>query len=572
MIIGKKVRKNSISTRLMVYFVGIILVPIVILSLTMQAAYKKSIMDLAANNAKDSLDLINYNIDQQFKSYDSLAYFISRDRQIQEIGEIQDIGSYNGDSERKEKMYRLLNYYRTSVEQVARVVISYENGFQYSTDQEELIYAEAEAQPWYQLCSREQKTAHVLNFRANEQIYQEMEPRNSEMLIVCRGMFNSRGEYIGAVSVEMYSQVLERSMSNILSRNGSYVYILNKEGKTVYSPVVGIIPQFKKDNIQVEVYNQRNHWQIIGVVPMTEYLGQINTLKSLLAVMLFVITLIMAVVSIQVGGSIVRPIQTLRALMKKAEDGDLTVHFDERAPEEITELGYGFNVMIQQLNNYVKQVYTEQKAKRKAEMEALQANIKPHFLYNTLDTIHWMAKSYHAADIVETIDALSTLFRISLSKGREIITVAQEIQHVTSYLQIQKVRYEEMISYEIHVAKNCEELKVQKLILQPLVENSIYHGIKESGAAGKITIHVWREQDQIFMAVEDNGLGMAEEKLEQVRGLLEHFKPESNGAYGVVNVHQRIVLNYGKPYGLYLESEPNGGTTALICHPVIQED
>lgn len=564
-------KKNSISVRLMMYFIGIVLLPIIILSLIMQSTYKKSIIEMAKNHAEESLDLINYNLDQQFKNYESLAYFISRDRQLQEISQLSGIYDYNKRSQEKNKLYRLLNYYRSSVDQVSRVVISYENGILFTTEGEDVQSYNQSKMEWYKLCKKNPDSSFILNYKADEAIYDGVEPINLEIITVCHGIRNVDGEYIGAVSVEMFSQVLEKSMSNILSRKGSYVYVLNGEGMVVYSPVVGVIPESSnnKNYCKVEVLNQRNQWKIIGVVPLGTYIHQIDTLTSILVIALLIITVTMAVIAFRMGISIVRPIETLRMLMKEAEKGNLTVYFQSKGPEEIQDLGESFNIMIEKLDHNIKQVYIEQKAKRKAEMEVLQANIKPHFLYNTLDTIHWMAKSYHATDIVETVDALSTLFRISLSKGKEIITVEQEIQHVTSYLQIQKVRYEEMISYEIHVAENCKRLMVQKLILQPLIENSIYHGIKESGYVGKISIFVWREKADIFLAVEDDGMGMSRERLKEVCAALDNIRPDESGAYGVVNVHQRLILNYGAPYGLYLESEENVGTTALIMHPVL---
>lgn len=563
-------RKNSISSRLMVYFVCIVLLPVVVLSLIMHGVYKNSIMNMARNNARDSLELIDFNITQQFKKYDELAYFISRDRQLQNISEYIGNSEFDEDEIVRDNLSDLLDFYRTSASQVSKVLIAYENEIVFSTDRKDNLSCSQKDRNWYKKCKKEPKKGHVFNYSPNEEIYNGLSPQNTEIITVCRSIENKDGEFVGVISLEMYSQILERSMSNILARNGSYVYVVNSDNQVVYSPVVGTIQDVaEKDYCSETVYNEHNQWKIIGMVSMTAYVRQLNLLSSILIISLLVIAVVMAVISIKVGKSIVNPIETLQALMKEAENGDLSVRFSGKGTVEIQELGESFNIMIEQLDHNVKQVYIEQKAKRKAEMKALQANIKPHFLYNTLDTIHWMAKAYRATDIVETVDALSTLFRISLSKGSEIITVEQEIQHVTSYLQIQKIRYEDMISYDIYMEKDCRDLKVQKLILQPLVENAIYHGIKESGSVGTIKIRVWRDENAVYLTVEDDGMGMTQERLNYVRASLNNFVPEKGGAYGVVNVHQRIVLNYGQPYGLYLESEKDTGTTAVIYHPVI---
>ncbi len=568
------IRNNSISVRLMVYFVCIILVPISILSFFMLVSYRKNIERLVEKNARESLGLINYNMDQQFISYSSLAYFISRDRQLQEVSQYKDPDAYNEDTENKRRIGQLLKDYRLSVDEVYQVVISYAGGTCIMTGQEDAVFHHPETQDWYRLCRKEQDTAHVLYYEANARVCDGTGPVNQQLISVSHSIKDREGNFIGAVNVEMYSRILENSMSNILSRNGSYVYVKDKTGQIIYSPIVGSVPEsaWDKNYCQVELHNKRNDWDIVGVVPLGEYYRSVDEFASVLWLFMAVITSVMIFVSVKTGSSIVRPIKTLQELMSQAEAGDLSVRFRQDGPREIVYLGERFNVMIARLDYHIRQVYIEQKAKRKAEMEILQANIRPHFLYNTLDTIHWMAKEYEASDIVETVDALASLFRIALSRGSETITVAQEIQHVTSYLQIQKVRYEEMISYEVHVAKNCERLKVQKLILQPLIENAIYHGIKNSGKNGRISIYVWKEKEDLFLAVEDDGSGMSKERLNEVQMALKGGKAETNGVYGVFNVHYRILLNYGEPYGLYLKSERGVGTTALLRHPALCEN
>ena len=562
--------KNSISSQLMRYFLCIVLFPVTILSLIILGVNKNSIISLVQKNVNESLALIEYNIERQFLQYDSLVYFISRDRQFQNVARYDNAKEFNQNMEEQKILRELLAYYQSTGYQVSRVVISYENGILLASPQKECIEHRPETQEWYQLCKEQQGQGHVLNYLANDCIYDGMDSVYSDMITVCRSIEDENGNFIGAVSIEMYSRILEQSMSNILSRKGSYVYIVNKNQEVIYSPVVRTIQEVsEKDFYSVEVFEPRTEWTIVGVMNMEEYLRQLNILVNILLITLGLIAGVMVGISLKVSNSIAKPLQMLQGLMKQAEEGDLSIRFQEKVPREVQELGNSFNVMIEKLDYYVECVRIEQKAKRKAEIEALQANIKPHFLYNTLDTIHWMAKDYQAADIVETVDSLATLFRIALSKGSETITVEKEIQHVASYLQIQKIRYEDKFTYDICVQQNVKQLMVQKLILQPLVENAIYHGIKASGRKGTIRIRVWTEENAIYLTVEDDGKGMSAERLQKVRESLNNFQPEEQGAYGVVNVHQRLAMSYGAPYGLYLISEEDEGTTALIYHPVI---
>ena len=229
------IRNNSISVRLMVYFVCIILVPISILSFFMLVSYRKNIERLAEKNARESLGLINYNMDQQFISYSSLAYFISRDRQLQEVSQYKDPDAYNEDTENKRRIGQLLKDYRLSVDEVYQVVISYAGGTCIMTGQEDAVFHHPETQDWYRLCRKEQDTAHVLYYEANARVCDGTGPVNQQLISVSHSIKDREGNFIGAVNVEMYSRILENSMSNILSRNGSYVYVKEKTGIIFYS-------------------------------------------------------------------------------------------------------------------------------------------------------------------------------------------------------------------------------------------------------------------------------------------------------------------------------------------------
>lgn len=566
--------KNSIATKLVAYFIWIVLIPVIVVSLITQNSYRNSVRHLAMQSIQSSLDMIDENISQQFSHYENLGYFISRDRQLQDLPITLSPMTPEEQDQYWAKMVQLLNFYRTTVHSIERIDIAYDTGVRLSTDNDVGRMVEARDEAWYQTCVQEPDRNHVMTHIPGDRLYTDQEPLRSEMISVCQAMQDDHGQVVGVIHLMMYSQVLAEPMSNILNNSGSYVYVTGENGEVVYSPVVQTIPDYSDTSryCSASHYNEQNHWNIVGVMNMEAYTQQMETMSHIMTILLVAVVVLMGTASWAVGRSIVRPIAKLRSLMRKAEKGDLSVSFQAPAPVEIRELGDSFNHMLRQLNLSLQQVRDEQKAKRKAEIEALQANIKPHFLYNTLDTIHWMAKSYHAMDIVETVDALSTLFRIALSKGSDTIPVEQEILHVKSYLQIQKVRYEDMIQYDIHVTEECRTMKVQKLILQPLVENAIYHGIKESGLPGTIQIAVWRHGDSVVLMVADTGKGMTPQRLQEVRDSLQNFRPQKTGAYGIVNVHQRIALSYGSDYGITMESEAGIGTVAVIRHPILSEE
>ena len=215
------------------------------------------------------------------------------------------------------------------------------------------------------------------------------------------------------------------------------------------------------------------------------------------------------------------------------------------------------------------QVKEEQKQLRKAEFELLQAQINPHFLYNTLDAIVWSAEAGNQKQVVSMVGSLSEFFRASLNKGKEIVTIREELQHVTSYLEIQQVRYQDILTYEINVARDIFDYSIPKITIQPLVENALYHGIKNRRGGGKITITGMESKDELIIQVSDDGAGMDEKRLEEVRRGIVRNEADNTVIYGLYNVNQRIRLNFGDEYGLTIGSVLGKGTNVVIHLPKI---
>ena len=213
------------------------------------------------------------------------------------------------------------------------------------------------------------------------------------------------------------------------------------------------------------------------------------------------------------------------------------------------------------------QVKEEQKLLRKAEFDLLQSQINPHFLYNTLDAIVWSAEAGNQKQVVSMVGNLSDFFRLSLNKGKENVLIREELQHVRSYLEIQHIRYQDILTFEINVPEEFNEYKIPKLTIQPIVENALYHGIKNKRGGGKITIYAEEKRDHFTIVVEDTGKGMDEERLRQVRKAIRNGTPEKNVVYGLYNVNERIRLIFGEGYGIHLESVLDKGTRVRIRLP-----
>ncbi len=268
--------------------------------------------------------------------------------------------------------------------------------------------------------------------------------------------------------------------------------------------------------------------------------------------------------------SIYTPIKKLHDVTTTITKNDLQALMTSDNVDEITELGMSFNIMIGKIKELLDSKIKEQENLKKAELRALQAQINPHFLYNTLDTIIWMAESKKTDQVVQIVTALSSFFRISLSKGRDWITIGEEVERIRSYLTIQKMRYHDILDFKIEVDQDVTENTILKLILQPLVENALYHGIKNKRQGGTISVRARRKNaDEILLEVEDDGIGFTPQKLAQLRAELADDSGEIKleSGYGIGNVNNRIRLYYGRQFGLSVESEYSTGTCVKLVIP-----
>lgn len=293
--------------------------------------------------------------------------------------------------------------------------------------------------------------------------------------------------------------------------------------------------------------------------------GRLYLEISLILLLAFVLLLVMVRKTLRFGRSITEPIGDLCNRVQAISNGDLTVQVPIEAQEyEIQTLSNGFEQMVEQLNHLIEQNRQEQVSLRSAELALLQAQINPHFLYNTLDTIIWLIETEKNDQAVEMVTSLSGYFRSSLSKGRDIITLREEEQHVRSYLEIQQVRYKDILDYRISIDAKLYQYEIPKLTLQPLVENALYHGIKLKRGLGIITVTGEEDGDDICLTVSDNGAGMDLYRLQQVRDAMEHGV---RVGFGLVTVHERLQLLFGQEYGLTVSSRRGEGTVVNVRIP-----
>ena len=277
--------------------------------------------------------------------------------------------------------------------------------------------------------------------------------------------------------------------------------------------------------------------------------------------------LLVIILSYYIPRSITMPITRISRVTNQVAKGNLSVRAAAESGAEARMLSDSLNAMIDKINELLDQVTTEQIRLRKAEFELLQAQINPHFLYNTLDTIVWLAEAGDQKRVVSMVGNLSDFFRTSLNQGKDIISIREELAHVRSYLEIQQVRYQDILRYEITVPEDLYEYKIPKITIQPLVENALYHGIKNKRGQGMITITGKSKENGFVLYVRDNGIGMTQERLKEVRAGIQKLSYTGKEIYGLYNVNERIRLNFGETYGISIESTYGEGTCVSISLP-----
>jgi len=301
---------------------------------------------------------------------------------------------------------------------------------------------------------------------------------------------------------------------------------------------------------------------------------EVEMLKNMEFMIIMVIIMILGglFISIFISNSISKPVKELSHITNQVAKGDLTVRSHIKNGAEVKMLSDSLNIMIEKLSNLIETVKIEQSNLRETEIKLLQEQINPHFLYNTLDTIIWLAETGKQDYVVQVVGSLSRYFRTSLSKGKDLVTLKDEELHVCSYLQIQKVRYGDILEYEIDLPKELSLCRIPKITLQPLVENALYHGIKNKRSKGKISLIGRKENNNIIIKVIDNGLGMTQERLKQVIESLHRRSEYNKDFYGLFNVNERIRMIFGADYGLSIKSTYGEGTEVTVCIPAVTAD
>jgi len=437
-------------------------------------------------------------------------------------------------------------------------------------EEEMVTSADMMAQKWYQDALE----------HSNVPIIQSIKNQNNQIVIsISQEVKSNAGENLGVIRLDVDYHELEKYVKELSLGENGYAFVIQKDGTLIYHPDSEAFESVDKQMSVQEISNspmdsmvsddffvhkspiENSDWILVGVSSFSRFkedsvklLGIVSVVGvlSLLICMLGIFTLIRYQLL---------PVKKLGQVMRRVEEGDTTIRAEQKGAQEFQALAGTFNQMLDRIETLMKEEKEQEALTRIYELKALTSQINPHFLYNTLDTIIWMAEFQDHQKVVDITKALSNYFRLSLNAGEEIVTLRQEIEHVRQYLFIQKERYGDKLEYEIDEPDDIPDIKLPKIVLQPLVENAIYHGIKESERPGKITITVSKRDTFIDICIADNGVGIKENTT----------STKELGGVGIKNIKERLMLFFGEAFSIEIESEPNAYTKVYLHLPLKEE-
>ena len=398
----------------------------------------------------------------------------------------------------------------------------------------------------------------------------------------------------GVLLVDMSFAGIEQVCRSAELPNDGYVYLIDGDGELIYHPRQQLIyAGLLKENTQaaagyrdgslVETFEGEKRqitvktvgytgWKLVGVAPAGPVAGGFGAMFPFGLSLLLFSAFLLAFLNFRISEGITDPIRRLEQSVRQMEAGREDVEIEEAGCYEVQRLGHAIRSMVSTMRHLMQDIIQQESQKRRSELEVLQSQINPHFLYNTLDSVIWMTEAGRYQEAIQMVTSLARLFRISLSRGKSIIPLQDELEHARHYMTIQEIRYKNRFSTRILTQNGTEGLYTLKLVVQPILENAIYHGMAACEDDGLILVTARREGGDVVIEVADNGTGMRPEVVAQLLDEDRAAPPGKGSGIGVRNVHRRIRLTFGEPYGLTIRSEPDEGTVVQIRLPALDAD
>lgn len=583
-------RKNwfgSIRSSMLLAFLPVTTGALLILAVISFRYTQENVMENSVNYTMKLIRQVERDLDSYFSYMKNIAWLVSGNQDVTEYLFSDGAADSKDNQILRERIIEQFEMVQSARTDIYNIGVISNAGRHIINDGRSVLnpYVEPTHQEWYQETLKRNDetvltTSHVQNLVRDDYTW---------VVTVGHNLQNPKTNSAGGVFfIDLnYSTINDLCTYNSLGNRG-YIFILDDQGDIVYHPKQQLIYSgVRKENID-EVMNcngdyfqigkeadkriytistsAESGWKIVGVSYTTELMKNQDKARQTYMIIAIIMIILVTGITYYLSRRIIRPVEVLETSMKQVEKGNFPQIDLTKMPEnELGSLSRSYNIMTEEIQQLMDQNIAEQQEKRKSEMKALQAQINPHFLYNTLDSIVWMAEWGKTREVVKMTTALSKMFRRTISTGQEEISVAQEFEHVRNYLDILELRYKDKLEVEIYLDPDIEEETIVKFVIQPLVENAVYHGVRYKETKSVVTVIGRREGELLIFEVTDTGPGIDKETLLHIFD--EHKVNYERNGVGVYNVQRRLKNYYGEEYGITYRSKPGEGTTAKITIP-----
>lgn len=565
-----KIKNYSISVYLMLFVIGTVIVVAFLLTLSFFQIFKESMTSFAMTNAEQSITQVSDTIG----NYSSVIK-----HNMDNIVSTVSLAENQSVIEEHTKTMVDIN------DDIVSIILYDENGKILQYQGKYSLKKNIETNLSFNKAELDKTSDYSISAPHVQSIFEQQYPW--VVTIAQKKWAGSYGKEV-YVTMDIRFSSMATNIDNVGIGQHGYCYIANNQGEIIYHPLQQLIYlDIKKENNEIiselgqntkiydgTIYASKEvpnfNWKVVGVSYVSELVdSKVATATTSMISILFVVILCASILVFALSRKLTKPIRSLVSAMNEFEKNAIDFKYSPTlGVSEFNKLSHSFEHMVVQIQELMERVKSEEIILRKTELKALQAQINPHFLYNTLDSIQWMCEREKTEDAIKMVSALAQLFRISISKGYELIPIEKEIQHAKNYLVIQSYRYKDQFEYTFDIDEEVLPYFCHKITLQPIIENALYHGISRMIDEGKIVITAKKEGNDILFTISDNGIGMTSE---QVTEILRKELTDSKGI-GVKNVNDRIKIYFGEEYGITVNSELDVGTTITIRIPAIMEE
>lgn len=624
---GFSLNNQPIRYKLIIHFLLIGILPAIGLGALIDWTASRIIERQVNDYTIQMIGKVNDNLEHYVENAQNMTYLISFDPNVNKF---MEHGTYD-----EMAIRTFMTGFTTLHTEVAGIVIANDKGNYISNEMYVRSTKSLTEDDWYRQAVQSKGIFRIIGHPSGRNLASHVDYKDSEVVSFVRAVVDPITQEVkGVIMIDLKLRVFAETVKDVRLGKSGYLMVVDDSGDTIYAPdhpLLQTLPEppveegsalassgtysAKADGRSLQFIYRTSpftNWMTVGVFPSDEPVSEMREIRFYVISFAFLICLLGITASYYLSHSMSRPIGQLMSFMQKAESGDLTIRYWGDRQDEVGKLGRSFNLMLAQINRLISLSELQERQKREAELRSLQAHIKPHFLYNTLDTIQWMARRRNADDVADVVGSLSKLFRIGLNRGSDMIPLAEEFEHISSYMNIQQTRYSGKISFKVSLDPAVADLYVLKLMLQPLVENAIYHGVKERRGPGVIDVSAKEEEGAVLLRVADDGAGIPPDRLTRLLSKLESIsseggspdgigvqrdtngkgsgKPEADvllggssqgggssssggeggSGYGMMNVQARVRIAFGDTYGVKIESQLGQGTVVTIRHPIIR--